>query len=211
MTDLVHAIDVSNWQPWAADPQSLQEHLAPIDPPITHVIVRLSLETPTLSAISVTQLQAASISGYSVGGYVWAYPDSVPTDTVRNALALVADAGVTLPILWIDLEEQDGPGTWWIDRALALARRLRRGLRPGRAPARCPRVGIYTGLWWWGPHMGEAEFRFPGVPLWTANYNDKPDLDVPTYGGLELVGHQWTNKAPDGSGLDRSVLLAAYT
>lgn len=146
--------------------------------------------------IAQRQLQATVELGLRPGGYLWGYRTQNPTEAVLGALQLAEGAGVRLPILWIDLEDAQGPTADWVRTAIEFGN------------ARGYRVGIYTGGWWWPGHMGSA--MFPDIPLWDANYNGKADLNLPGYGGMELVAHQWTDKAPNGTGLDRDVFRADY-
>lgn len=60
---------------------------------------------------------------------------------------------------------------------------------------------IYTGAWfwnWWAVALGRLPGLQGGVPsfarygLWTANYNGRPDLNVPLYGGWDrAIAHQY--------------------
>jgi hypothetical protein len=40
------------------------------------------------------------------------------------------------------------------------------------------RAAIYTARWWWKDHFGDPH-DFAGVPLWSAYYDNDPDLDFP--------------------------------
>ncbi len=194
---LIHAIDISNYQPAYQDPRELARLLDSLNPRPEHVVVRLSLEDAARRNIAIAQLKAAVVCGCTVGGYAWAYRASIPGDTIRDAAATATAAGVTLPILWLDLEDAQGPDVLWLRQAVTAAKE--QGIE----------IGVYSGAWWWPSHMG-ATLEFAQLPLWTAAYDNNPTLGVPSYGGMAVVGHQWTDKAPDGSGLDRDVFLAEY-
>lgn len=64
---------------------------------------------------------------------------------------------------------------------------------------------IYTGAWFW--NMWRPSNRFASVGLWTANYNGRPDLNVPLYGGwTKAIGHQFTGSTPKyGTTVDQNV------
>lgn len=52
------------------------------------------------------------------------------------------------------------------------------------------RAIIYTARWWWKDHFGDPH-DFAGVPLWSAYYDNDPDLDFPKmpYGNWEPTLH----------------------
>lgn len=166
--------------------------LSRLTPRPTHVVVRLSLESEAMRQIARNQAVAAVACGATCGGYVWGYQASDPAATVRDALALLEPVNITIPILWIDLEDSPGPDVAWLRAAVAEAQRMG------------ARVGVYSGNWWLEPHFGNT-VEFAGLPYWCANYNGDPSLTVPSYGGMVICGHQWTDKDPSGGGLDRDV------
>lgn len=185
---LVPAIDVSNAQ---------KVDLAPYIRlgQAEHVVVKLyqTVEVAGGRTHALAQMQSALSQGCSVGGYVWLY-NSVPIrQQIGDAVSLAQAAGITLPVLWLDIERYtDGtmPTEAQIRDAVAACRDL--GVKPG----------IYTGFYIW---QGLGNPSFPGVPLWSANYDGNPSLNTPSYGDMDLKAHQWTSTAPDGTGLDRSV------
>ncbi len=140
-------------------------------------------------------MQSAKANGCTVGGYVWLYASIHGATQVASALETAQRAGVTLPLLWLDCEQYtDGS-----DPDVTVIR---------QAEAECNRVGmpcgIYTGEWWWDgrshPLHGSTEFEH--LPLWYANYDLAPTLDVPDFGGWEMAGaHQYTSTP-----IDRSII-----
>lgn len=132
--------------------------------------------------------------GCSIGGYFWGYAGYSPQDSVHRALDLAASCGVTIPVLWIDVEtDTDGsiPGAAWLraadDEAVKLGQQ----------------IGAYSGRDFW-KQIGDP--GFPTWPLWSANYNGMADLRVPAYGNMQIAGHQWTDLP-----CDRNVFLAGMT
>lgn len=181
MSRLVRAIDVSNYQP-----TDLSELIAQTG--AEHVVVRLSLPGERIRPeIALAQIASAKANGCTVGGYVWAYADVDPAQTVRDALALAETAGVKLPVLWIDCEEDPGPDALWLRVAVAECRRL--GVQPG----------IYTGSWWWDRRFG-GDVEFAGLPFWLAIYDGVANLPD------GLAGKQYA-----ADGVDRDVFRNEYT
>jgi cell wall-associated NlpC family hydrolase len=177
-TDLVRGIDVASYQP--TDLTDLIRQTG-----ARHVVVKLyqSVERiggrMTGAEHSRAQIASARANGCTVGGYLWGYAERDPVVSVRDALALAQSAGITLPILWLDIEPYtDGsiPSVDWIRAALA------------ECEAQGVRGGIYSGAWVW-PRLGNPSL--PDVPLWTAIYDGSPALDVAAYGGMRLVGKQY--------------------
>lgn len=185
------AIDVSNHQ--AADLSAYLDEYHP-----AHVVVKLyqTIEVRGGRAHAKQQLASAREHGCTVGGYLWLYASVAPRRQVEDALSLAAEAGVILPVLWLDVEpytDDSLPSVEQITQAVEVAQAL--GARPG----------IYTGAWVW-PRLGNPT-RFAKLPLWTADYNGRADLDVPLYGGWEFAsGHQYR-----GDPLDLNVFLASVT
>ncbi len=191
-TGLVRGIDVASYQP--TDLTALiRQHSA------SHVVVKLyqSVENiggrTTGAQHSAAQLASALANGCTAGGYIWAYGSRDPRVSVRDGISLARSCGVELPVLWLDIEEYPSdhsiPNSIWIETAL------------DECAVQGVRGGIYSGRYVWQKIGSPA---FPGVPLWTADYNERPDLDVPVYGGMELVGHQFTSTP-----VDQSVYLPA--
>ena len=193
-TDVVHAIDVSNHQT-----RDVSGYLAKTG--ATHVIVKCyqTIEVAGGREHAKAQLASALANGASVGGYVWLYHGVPVANQVADALSLAAEAGVTLPILWIDVEPYtDGGLPTVAEIREALAACAQHGMR----------AGIYTDAWVW-QRLGHPQF--PGVPLWYAHYTGVPDLSAPGFGAMRVVGHQYDHKAPDGSPLDVNVFLPEVT
>ncbi|MGE3911802.1 MAG: GH25 family lysozyme, partial [Chloroflexota bacterium] len=150
------------------------------------------------------QIASARAAGCTIGGYVWCYRDLDPRKTVRDAVTLARSSGVTLPILWLDCEtytsngtvHDPGPDGAWLQKAISEAAGL-------GSP-----VGIYTAGWWWREFMDNTR-DFAEVPLWLAQYDGIPQVDVVSlFGGwLRASGKQWAVKLPDGGELDRNVFL----
>jgi hypothetical protein len=160
-------------------------------------VVRLYLpaETPPQQH-SLDQMASAKANGCTVGGYMWCYKDADPRLSVREALALAKQAGVTLPILWLDMEPfTDGtmPDAYWLSQAVDEC--VLRGVK----------AGVYTGSWCW--NLGTA---FKALPLWVAQYSGGPTLD-----DIQLFGG-WTSdmvwgKQYIGEGLDQDVFRREAT
>ncbi len=132
-----------------------------------HVVVRLSLEDAGKHAIAWQQLRTCIDAGLGVSGYIWAYMDQNPEELAQAAI----DGYGSLPLKrwWVDVEDTGHAGTVaqnmdWLARCLYYLQA--RGKPPG----------IYTGAWFWPSHLGHADFS--DYPLWAAQYDGIPDLDV---------------------------------
>jgi GH25 family lysozyme M1 (1,4-beta-N-acetylmuramidase) len=197
MTDLIHGIDVSSHQP--RDLTALIQQHQP-----QHVVVKLY---QTIESIpqeqSADQIASALASGCTVGGYVWLYHGVDPAQQVHDALELAQRCGVTLPILWIDLELYEGIGPT-LDEALTAAR---------TCDALGVPVGIYTGNWfvkdYWDGEIGQLV----DYPVWLADYNGQADLDTPSlyWPAERVVGHQYQDKPIDFDVFDPSVVTPTAT
>ena len=184
--DLDDYYDVSNWNGDLAD-----ELARAAAEGVEGFVVRLSLESEWHRDLAVEQLRQVAAAGLALDGYLWVYWDWSPEDSVEAALRLVERAGVTIRTLWFDCEEGQ-PGREvvedWLERAVDRAERAAQA------------VGIYSAAWWWIPCAGNTD-RFAYLPLWVANYNGRPHLEPPGFGGwTTAAGHQY-----DGTGLDRNV------
>lgn len=191
---LVTGIDVSN-----AQPKDLTALIAKVG--AQHVVVKLyqTIEVRGGRDHAKAQIASAQANGCSVGGYVWLYSSISPTQQVNDALSLAAEAGIVLPVLWIDVEA-------YTDGTCPSAAQVREALDAARAAGQ--RVGIYTGLYVWRDKLGSAGFN--DELLWSANYNGVPDLaSTPAYGGMTVVAHQYNDVAPDRSPLDVDVFDAS--
>ena len=198
MPELVHGIDVSSYQP-----RDLSGIIGEHQP--AHVVVRMYLpEERPPEEHSRSQVKSARANGCSVGAYVWAYRSLDPYPTIRNAVGLARRCDLEPPVLWIDCEsyreggvlKDAGPDAAWLHAAIDECRTL--GVTPG----------IYTGGWWWREYMGNTT-EFADLPLWTAHYDEIADLGkVALFGGwTRACGKQYSEKLPDGRGLDRNVFL----
>ena len=154
-----------------------------------HVVVKLyqRVEGVTNIAHARSQIASAKSLGCSVGGYVWLYASVDIEQQINDALSLLEPT-----VLWLDIEKYtDGsmPNEQQIRQAIEYVDRL------GKV------AGVYSGQYIW-QELGNPSF--PGVPLWSANYNNMHDLtSVPSYGDMTLVGHQYTNTP-----CDRSVFMS---
>lgn len=189
-TGLVHAIDVASYQP--ADLSDLIRRMG-----AQHVVVKLYQTVESIGGRTTgaehsrAQIASARANGCTVGGYCWGYASRDPAESVWDAVGLARSCGVELPALWLDIEpypsDNSLPNAAWIAAALA------------ECDALGVRGGIYSGRYVWD-RLGHPQF--PGVPLWTAHYNNRADLEVPSYGAMQLVGHQYTSDP-----CDRNVFL----
>lgn len=191
---LIDAIDVSSHQE-----RDLTRYVALAG--ADHVIVRMyqGLESPPREH-SIDQVASARALDCSVGTYGWLYTQINPRGQVNDQLLTASLADVLPPpVLWQDIEHYQGrlPIASEIDAALDEC--AKQGVRGG----------IYSrkGVW---DEIGNP--NFPGVPLWVADYDGIPTLEsTEPFGEMTLVAKQYTSTAPDGSGLDRNVILAQYT
>lgn len=154
-----------------------------------HVVVKLyqRVEGQANIAHSKAQIASALSLGCTVGGYGWLYASIGVEQQVSDFLSLLQPT-----ILWLDIEKYtDGslPNAHHIEAALAYSQVLGQ------------EAGIYSGKYVWDS-LGNPSF--PGVKLWSANYNNQHDLVVPSYGEMVLVGHQYTSTP-----VDRSVFLSS--
>jgi GH25 family lysozyme M1 (1,4-beta-N-acetylmuramidase) len=187
---LVQAIDVASYQPTNLAPFIQQFG-------VRHVIVKMyqRIEGENYRQHARMQIASAQANGCTVGGYLWLYANVSAEQQVADALALAEETGARLPLLWLDIEhyptDHSMPNISQIHAAIAACER--QGVMPG----------IYTGYYIW-QELGFP--RLPGVPLWSANYNGREDLNIPAYGDMLLVAHQFTS-----SPLDRSVIDLGFT
>jgi GH25 family lysozyme M1 (1,4-beta-N-acetylmuramidase) len=196
MTELVYAIDVSNWQPSDLTALIRQHHP-------THVVVRLSTESEALRQHARRQLETAVAEGCTVSGYHWIYWDGdSPEAEVADALAVAA--GFELRRLWMDCEG-DNPGMAFVED------RLSRAVAQAEAQGRA--CGIYVGANWW--RQNGNSHGFTRLPLWLADWDEVPNLDVDDLPGgwTKLGGKQWstTNDTLDRDVFDAEVLRLPTT
>ena len=161
MSGLVTVADISNYTGTLTAEQA--EGLATA---VEHVIVRISLESEELAAITRQQLAVLRAAGVSVSGYLFPEYDADPATFIVRALGLAGPVRT----LWIDVEPPGLPSAAviqdWIRRAAAVS----------PVP-----VGIYTGAW--------VIWQLPGwepmdLPLWSADYTNEPPASLAvSYGG----------------------------
>lgn len=189
-TGPVQAIDVASYQPTDLGPLIAATGSK-------HVVVRLyqwTVEGVNLRAHSKAQIASAQANGCSIGGYLWLYSTAPIGQQVDEALGLATDCGVTIPVLWLDIESYtDGSMPTAVQVAQAVEEAAKRGQR----------AGIYTGAGFW-QRLGNPG-GFETVPLWSANYDGKPSLDTPSYGGMRVYGHQYSDRGPNGENVDCDV------
>lgn len=192
--DLVESIDVSNHQE-----RDLTHYIEMAN--ATHVVVKLyqTIESAGGRAHAKAQIDSARLNGCTVGGYVWLYRSVDPVRQVRDALLLAEESNLPLPILWIDVEP-------YTDNSIPTVAQINTAL--AECEVQGVRGGIYSARWAWDI-LGNPSF--PGVPLWIAEWDSVPELNVPPIGDMTLVGKQYTSTALDGSGLDRNVFLPEFT
>lgn len=187
---LVSAIDVSTAQP--TDLTDLITRLG-----TQHVVVKLyqSVEVAGGRDHAKAQIASAQANGCSIGGYVWLYASLDPASQVTDALSLAREAGVTLPILWIDVEPYE-------DGTCPQPQQILDALQAAADAGQL--AGLYTGQWVWD-RLGDPE-GFADTILWVANYDGNPSLSVGGFGGMRIKGHQWTDVPVDCSVFDPSVV-----
>lgn len=142
--------------------------------------------SPNQRAIWRTQITNCTANGLRSDAYVYLWFSDGPQlvrERVAWAIAEAQTAGVHR--LWLDCEQgprdDDGydyqaPGS--PDRCLPIIRDAVRQVQAAGLVA-----GIYTARWWWVPATGDTS-EFAYLPLWVAQYDAAPDLDVFTpFGG----------------------------
>jgi hypothetical protein len=204
VAELVRAIDVSDSQP-----ANLAALIARHD--ARHVVCKLYLLAeggPDAQAHTLAQAASAHSVGASVGGYVWGYSSEDAADTVRQAAALYARAGMVGPI-YLDIERytyRDGrvepplTADWIRVFVLTLL-----SLSPGWTPG----PGFYTRRQYIRDEFpgGEDAFaEFGRYPLWLADYDGEAALDCALPKGCtNLVGKQYAEHPVDLDVFDPSV------
>lgn len=202
MPDLIYAIDVSNYQESdTTTPEALSALFDRIEAAggtrPQHVVVRagLACEPARLKQIALAQMQSAAALGCTVSLYGWAYGTYGASQTVVDMMGHVNDSGVAAQCFWADMEGSgtEAPGRqWFIDFIAA-----------------CQANGItfygcYSGNWWLNQYMAGVT-DFAGVWYWAATYDQNASLRVASFGGMIVVAHQYSDRAPDGQPLDLDV------
>jgi hypothetical protein len=169
---------------------------------IQHLSIRMyqrSMEGPNLQEHSRLQVVSAVANGCSVTTpYYWQYRGAAAEQQVDESLELATRCGIGVKILFADIEK-------YTDGSIPTAQQVYDGLN--RCAANGIRGGIYTGYYIWRDLLGGATFE--GVPLWFADYDHIPDFNVEAFGGMVLVGKQYSDQAPDGTSLDCDVFDAS--
>lgn len=186
---LVQAIDVSSNQP--ADISHL---IAKANAKLVLVHLYHFVEAPQHQITAKAQIDSTRTNGASVGGYSWIFNGYSPAGQVSGSISLARSKGVTLPALFLDIEEYPD------DKSIPTADEVIAAVQACRDESTQP--GIYTRRDIW-ERIGNPQL--PGVWLWDANWNGDQTLNMTPYGSMTLVGHQFSNKAPDGTPLDCSV------
>lgn len=191
---LIRGIDVSSHQP--ADLTDLIVATAS-----GHVVVHLYhyVEKAILQGKARAQITSIKENGASVGGYSWLFNGFNPTRQVAESIALARGEGVTLPCLWLDIEE-------YTDGSIPTAAEVITAVQACRDQRVQP--GIYTRRDIW---EGLGNPQLPGVWLWDASWNGDMTLNVEPYGGMTVMAHQYSNKMPDGSPIDMDVFAVEAT
>ena len=115
---------------------------------------------------------------------------------VHNALNIARQVG-GIKRIWLDVEARpphEREGMTPEGRIAAVRECVRMIEQAGYRP------GIYTGLWYWVPYMGNTT-EFAHLPLWYANYGDnsgnRPPIRGVNFGGWKTVAvHQYTSNLP---------------
>lgn len=204
MTQTVFAADISNYTGYLSPEATACLRAAGIE----HVILRASLE-PGKNRVEIArqQMDALTAAGIDWSVYVWCYPASWDArTTIRDTVTLLEGR----PCRWFHLDVEDvadAPGPGATARWLTIA--INELLLQGRRPS------IYTGRWFWEDprYLGDIE-QFSDIPLWTAEYDGRPDLTRWTkYGGWEtLLGKQYAGSGQQalcGLSCDLNVFDAA--
>lgn len=184
------AADISNFQPGWQTPEGMAHDLTIVNPQPSHIITRLSHESLAMRVIAQNQLQSTLALKLWPGGYGWSYGSDIPDTVVSIWQDLYGETvGANPKVLWIDAEgEKNIPDAAWMSRAFNAAAKL--GMQ----------AGIYSTYYWLRDHFGATQ-EFLGQPCWMASYG-VPYFQVTAWGGMHIVGHQFTS-----SPYDRSVFL----
>ena len=169
MLGSISVADVSNYSGTLTPEQA--EGLATA---VEHVIVRISLESDELAAITRQQLAALRAAGVSVSGYLFPEYDADPATFIVRVLGLAGP----VQTLWIDVEPPGLPSAAviqdWIRRAAAVS----------PVP-----VGVYTAAW---VIRQLAGWEPMDLPLWAAQYGERPtSLEVDFGGWTRAAGIQY--------------------
>jgi len=191
LTGVVRGMDVSSHQV-----RDLTAYIQQFRP--SHVVVKAYQEIESVpQSCTIQQMHSALANGCSVGAYVWLYHGISPAQQVQQALEVAERAGVTLPLLWIDLETYQGTAPTIDEAEAACAACDQRGIRSG----------IYTGNWFVDAYWHGQIGRLVEYPVWLAAYDGLEQLDTPSpYWPREMVkGHQYSSSPIDLNAFAREV------
>lgn len=116
-------------------------------------------------------VKAAVAAGLEVGGYQFLRPRAGRTGAQEAAffIARLEAAGLgkgdLRPVLDVEATKLDQAATRNYVRSFVSAMQAH-GFRPA----------VYTGAWFWDPHVGDESF---GLPLWVSGYVPEKDLRLP--------------------------------
>lgn len=181
-------LDVSSYQPRDLGPLILAHQ-----PEMVIVRLYLPWERPPQEH-SLTQIASARDNGCDVQGYCWLYRGDYMRDVVDSCRSLADQAGLDLTrALWADVETYlDGSMPSWYSVTNFLTGCREAAIRPG----------IYSSAEMW--RRGKYGQLGPDVLLWAARYGVEP-WDVDPFGGMSLVGHQYSSTP-----VDQSVFLDSF-
>ncbi len=167
-------IDVSNY----SGPISIEQATALYALGVRKAIVQFVNPSILVHRQQIPNLKAAGISveGYS---YCWfsAGPSFIDART-QWACTEAQSFGVTH--MWIDCEQSMGDNPPFDHVHQPVSPSIRAAV--DRVKAMGLTAGIYTAAWWWIPGASNSQ-EWKDLPLWNANYDLDPDLDVVNYGG----------------------------
>src|SRR5688500_1874077 len=117
MVDLVHAIDVSNYQERDLT-NRIRQYQA------QHVVVRLSTESAGHKAHARVQLQSSLDNGCTVSVYIWSYFELDPVSHTDEASDV--RAGFPLTHIWFDCETPPRVNNLddWLSKAVDYAEKV---------------------------------------------------------------------------------------
>lgn len=157
-----------------------------------------SIEGSALQAHSRAQVDSARANGCTVSTpYLWLYSTANPVQQVNEAVDLAESCGIGLRLMFLDIEP-------YTDGSLPSVDQIQAAL--GACASRGVRGAIYSGAWVW-LRLGNPSL--PGVPLWTADYNGDPTLNIAGFGNMPVIGHQYADRLQSGESVDLDVFDAS--
>ncbi len=146
---------------------------------------------------SRAQVTSAWANGCETAAYYWQYRTSDPIASAHEACALARDCGISVPIVFDDIET-------YTDGSIPSADAVRAG------GEQCAAEGFDRAI-----YSSEAMWKKIGNPVfgpewkaWVANYGVPPNVNVPGFGGMTVVGHQWVGGIQDQSLFDGAKLVS---